>query len=110
MAISTNLLLKHLSGQLGKQLVIKQYTDKTVVAKYPDMSSRKLSKKQRQMALMMEDANDNVRTIMASEATRNAAQVRLNVTRNKLYHALIREYFKTQPRPEVPELKKGKKK
>jgi len=38
MAISNSLLLKELSGQLGKQLVFRQYGDKTVVSKYPDNS------------------------------------------------------------------------
>ena len=33
MAISNNLLLKELSGQIGKQLVFKQYVDRTAVSK-----------------------------------------------------------------------------
>ena len=94
MAISKNLLLKQLSGHLGKQIVFKQYGDKTVVSKYPDMSRRKLSPKQLQVNETMEKANDEAKSILADEELRNAAQVRLNVTRNKLYTALIREYFK----------------
>ena len=43
MAISNNLLLKTLSGQIGKQLVFNQYGYKTMVSKYPDMSRRVLS-------------------------------------------------------------------
>jgi hypothetical protein len=95
MAISKNLLLKNLSGHIGQQIVIKQYGDKTVMTKYPDMSSRKLSLKQKQVNKVMEEANEVARDIIAHEETRNAAQVRLNVTRNKLYTALIKEYFKT---------------
>lgn len=37
MAISENILFKKLSGHLGKQIVFKQYSDKTVVSQYPDM-------------------------------------------------------------------------
>src|SRR3954468_16357615 len=35
MARMGNSLLKDLQGSIGKQLVVKQYADKTVVAKYP---------------------------------------------------------------------------
>lgn len=94
MAISKNLLLEKLSGHLGKQLVFKQYGDKTVVSTYPDMSRRKLSPKQKRINTIMEEANYEAKRIMADEELRSEAQVRLNVTRNKLYTALIKEYFK----------------
>ena len=42
----------------------------------------------------MEAANFAAKRIMADEELRNEAQVRLNVTRNKLYTALIKEYFR----------------
>ena len=95
MAISENLLLKKLSGHLGKQIVFKQYGDKTVVTKYPDMSRRKLSPKQLRINEIMEEANEKAKAILGNEVLRNEAQVRLNVTSNKLYTALIKEYFKT---------------
>jgi hypothetical protein len=41
----------------------------------------------------MQEANDEAQRILANEELRMAAQVRLNVTRNKLYTSLIREYF-----------------
>lgn len=89
-----NLLLKNLSGHIGKQIVIRQYGDKTVMSKYPDMSKRKLSVKQKRVNKTMEDANDEAHSIMADDTLRNEAQLRLNVTSNKLYTALISEYFK----------------
>ena len=94
MAISESLLLKKLSGHIGKELVFKQYGDKTVVSKYPNMSRRVLSSAQLQVNETMAEANYEARRIMADEELRNAAQVRLNVKRNKLYTALIKEYFK----------------
>ncbi len=94
MAISNNLLLKKLSGHIGRQLVVKQYGDKTIISQYPDMSRRKLSVKQKKVNKIMEQANDEAKRIMADENLRNAAQVRLNVTSNKLYTSLIKEYFK----------------
>ena len=45
-----NILAKGLKGQIGKQLVFKQYGEKTVVTRYPDMSKvvpSELQKKQR---------------------------------------------------------------
>lgn len=36
--INQHSLLKGLKGQIGKQLVFKQYGKKTVVSRYPDMS------------------------------------------------------------------------
>jgi hypothetical protein len=109
MAISNNPLLHKLSGQIGKQLVFKQYGDKTVVSKYPDMSRRKLSPKQIQVNEMMADAHYQAKTVLATEELRVAAQVRLNVTRNRLYTALIKEYFKTMlPTTETPAGDQGK--
>jgi hypothetical protein len=95
MATNKSIFLK-LSGQLNKELVFKQYGDKTVVTKYPDMSKRTLSAKQIQMQERMEEANYSAKSIMADDEQRQAAQVRLNVTRNKLYTALIKEFFKIQ--------------
>lgn len=41
----------------------------------------------------MEAAEEEAKRILADETSRNATQVRLNVTANKLYTALIREFF-----------------
>ena len=94
MARSENFLLKKLSGHLGKQIVFKQYGDKTIMTQYPDMSGRKLSDKQRRVNELMEEANIEAKRILADEQLKMEAQSRLNVTRNKLYTALIKEYFK----------------
>jgi hypothetical protein len=94
MATTESLLLKKTHGHIGKQIVLKQYGDKTVISKYPDMSKRKLSPKQVRVNEIMEEANYVAQGIMADDELRSAAQVRLNVTRNKLYTSLIKEYFK----------------
>ncbi|RPE12793.1 hypothetical protein EGT74_04410 [Chitinophaga lutea] len=86
--------MKKLSGHVGREVVFKQYGDKTVVSKYPDMSNRTLSPKQVRNNEIMEEANYEAKRIMADEELRHAAQVRLNVTSNKLYTSLVREYFK----------------
>ena len=48
MATLCNPLLKGLKGAVGKQLVFKQYQDKTVVTRYPDMSKVKPSEGQKE--------------------------------------------------------------
>jgi len=93
MAINKSIFFKF-SGQINKELVFKQYGGITVVSKYPNMSKRTLSDKQKQVHEMMTGANYTAKSIMADEEQSKAAQVRLNVTRNKLYTALIKEYFK----------------
>ena len=95
MAISNSVLLKLLSGQMNKEIVFKQYGDKTVISKYPDMSKRTFTDKQLQVQEKMYEAHFTAKGIMANEELASAAQVRLNVTRNKLYTALIKEYFKS---------------
>jgi hypothetical protein len=94
MAITQNLIMQKLSGHIGKEIVFKQYGDKTVVTRYPDMSKRVLSEKQLRINEIMQEANWAAKEILASETLRNEAQVRLNTTRNRLYTALIKEYFK----------------
>lgn len=92
MAIHNSVFLK-LSGHLNKEIVFKQYGDKVVVSAYPDMSKRTLSPKQLENQEIMQEANAIAKGIMANEELSQAAQVRLNVTHNKLYTALIKEYF-----------------
>ena len=95
MAKSTNLLLQNVSGHLGKQFVVKQYGNKTVLAAYPEtLKKRKRTPKQKVVTNMMEEANDYALDTIADTVTRDAAQVRLNVLRNKLYTALVSEFFK----------------
>lgn len=94
MAISENILLKKMRGRVGKQFVLKQYGEKTVVCKYPDLSQRVLSQKQLRVNEIMEEANYAAKAILADKVLSAEAQVRLNVTRNRLYPALVREYFK----------------
>lgn len=93
MPISDNILLKQLRGTFGKQIVVKQYGDKTVLTNYPDMSNRKLSPKQMEANEKMRNANYYAQGIMSNKETKDAALLRLKVLENKLYRALIKEYM-----------------
>ena len=91
MAISNNPLLKGVRGAINKQIVVREYFGKTIISGYPDMSGRKQSQKQTRQTDRLKQANIEERAILSDEQQRNAAQVRLNVQRNRLRSALLSE-------------------
>ena len=91
MAISRNILMSGVSGAIAKQIVFCNYGGKQIVRAYPDMSDRVLSPKQLRRNEIMRLANEELYTIKANKELRDAAQLRLNVTSNKLHHALMSE-------------------
>ncbi|MEO8583408.1 MAG: hypothetical protein ABI415_06405 [Flavitalea sp.] len=96
MAVSNNAITAGLTGTLGKQLVFRTRNGKTFVSSYPNMSERKLSAKQKKMNEIMKGANVKAKEIMSVDKDRDEAQVRLNVPRNRLYNALIKEYLRKE--------------
>ena len=54
--LPANAALSKMSGQLGKQIVFKQYGDKTVVTQYPDMSRVKPSLLQKHKRSIFKEA------------------------------------------------------
>jgi hypothetical protein len=102
MATTRNILMTNTSGNIDKQIVFKRYGDKTVISKYPDMSRVRRSDNQKRMNDMMEAANEAARMIMYDEKLKMEAQVRLDVTTNKLYNALVREFFQIHKHDEDP--------
>jgi valyl-tRNA synthetase len=91
MAISKNMLRKGVTGSINKQLVIREVNNKIVISAYPDFSNRVFTKKQLAYQEKMRQVNREVKLIKSDEQLRNAAMLRLNVTRNKLHHALLKE-------------------
>lgn len=89
-----NVITAGWTGALGKQVVFRQLHGQTVSSAYPDMSNRVLTAKQLKINELMKEANIHARLILTDEQSRHAAQVRLDVPRNKLYTALIKEYYK----------------
>jgi hypothetical protein len=80
------------SGRIG-DVVIKRYKDKTVISAVPDMTGRKLSSKQKAANQLMRKANLYARRVMADAKLRAEACVRLEVTPNKLYRALVKDFL-----------------
>lgn len=96
MAISKNILTQGFTGTIDKMIVFRNYNGKIVVSKYPDMSGRKLSAKQKKQNKRMTKANEYAQEIIADSKMKNDAQIRLDVPRNKLYRSLVKEYFSKQ--------------
>lgn len=103
MAISKNPLLVSTRGTFNKQIVIRQVNGQTILSAYPNMDDRKFSELQLKTQDRMTKANEYAQEILEDEQLRNAAQVRLNVLRNKLYNALIKEFFAKGDVTEGPE-------
>ncbi len=98
MARMDNHLLKNLNGTLGKQLVVKQYSDKTVVTKYPDMHRVKPSELQMLYKTLFAEA-----VAYAQAINRDPQQRTLYLEKVKkgqsVYHYALKEYLeKNKPK------------
>lgn len=90
--IKTNSVFAALQGTIGKELVFKHYSDKVVVAKYPDMSRVKPSERQKQQRIHLKNAN-----AYAQEVTRNperrAMYEKYLKKGESVYKKALKDYF-----------------
>jgi hypothetical protein len=89
---NTNLIISHFSGKLG-EVVVKRYKDKIVLSAIPDMSSRKLSKKQKDYHRLMREANKYAQKVIMDAEHAEFARKALKVEPAELYRALVSEYI-----------------
>jgi hypothetical protein len=89
-------LIQTLSSQFGGKVVLRTRYGKTEIMQSPNFKKRKLSEKQIEMNEMMYVASGYAKNIIADKKLKDAAQLRLNVPSNRLYHALVKEYFKME--------------
>lgn len=89
----TNVILKQLRGQIGKQLVVKQYGNKTVVSAYPDMSKIKPSKLQIKRRNYFAEAVANAQSIL-HDPVKKAAYTQQLKKGQSVYHAAIKEFLR----------------
>src|SRR6266700_997388 len=94
MIVTGNPLFVGVSGKL-KNLVVKQYADKTVITSVPDMSGRKLSKKQKDANERMRFAILSARTITADPREKQRACELLQVPPNKVFRAIVKQFLLT---------------
>lgn len=90
---TNNLLLHQLSGHLGKQIVIKRYGKKTILAKYPDMSKVKPSAKQKEKRKNFAKAVAYARSIN-NDPVKCAAYKKKLKKGQTVFHYAISEYLK----------------
>jgi hypothetical protein len=90
---TNNFVMMGLRGAFGKQVVFRQRNGKTFVSAYPDMSNRKLSEKQKKVGETMGKAAAYALDIMGDADKLKEVQFRLDLPKNKIYNALVKEYF-----------------
>ena len=93
-----DLLLSDIHGQLGKQLVVKQYDYGTVVTKYPDMSRVKRTSRQKQNNGRFKEAVLYAQSIIRNPDKRAAyvkklARSKKTKATRSVYHAAISEFL-----------------
>ncbi len=94
MIVTGNPLLMGVSGKL-KNIVVKQYKDKTVITAVPDMSGRKLSQKQKNANERMRLAIQSAKKITADPRLRQRACEMLQVPPNKVFRAIVKQFLLT---------------
>lgn len=76
-----NALFKQLRGALGKQIVIKQYKDKTVITAYPKTSTKKKKKPSPVQTIQQNDF---------AKAVQYAQEIIYNPAKKKAYAKKVR--------------------
>src|SRR3954447_1724 len=93
MATMGSNLLKDLKGHLGKQIVVKQYADKTVVTKYPY-----IKRKQKPTELQQVYRDHFTKAVQYARSINNSPEQRA-IYRQKVnkgqsvYHYALKEYL-----------------
>lgn len=90
---NSNVLLRKLKGQIGKQLVVKQYGAKTVVSAYPDMSNVKPSKLQTKRRDYFAEAVAYAQGIL-HDPEKKAAYAKQLKKGQSVYNAAIKEFLR----------------
>jgi len=103
----SNLILKGFSGAIGKQIVVKQYGDKTVITKFPDMTRVKPTANQKMRRGVFTEAIAYAKSIIGSPAKKAAYQKKLKKGQ-RVYQAAISEYMKKHIKESEFKLKKRK--
>ena len=95
MASNNSILLKGVSGQLGKQIVIKRYGKKSVITKYPDMSNVKPSALQRKGRNKFAEAVVYAQHIIRNPELKEQYRARMPKKAKSVYSYAIKEYMRS---------------
>jgi predicted nucleotidyltransferase len=92
MMVTGNPLLEGVSGKM-KNLVVKQYEDKIVLAAAPDMSRRKLTQKQKEVNERMRLAIMCAQALTENPRQKQRACELLQVPPNKVFRAIVKQFM-----------------
>jgi hypothetical protein len=87
-----NILLDHVRGQIGKQIVVKRYGKKTVITAYPDMSRIKPSSLQKQKRKVFAEAVKYAQKINRDPEKKALYKKKIKKGQT-IYHYAIKEYL-----------------
>ena len=90
----SNVLLHQVSGQIGKQIVVKRYGKKTVISAYPDMSRVKPSKLQKVKRKSFADAVAYAKAIN-NDPVKKALYKKKAKKGQRVFNYAIKEYLKS---------------
>ena len=90
--LKKNSVLSGLSGTVGKELVFKQYADKVVVSKYPDMSKVKPSALQKAGRQRIKEANAYASSVLHNPVLKAEWEKTLQPGES-VYHKARKAYF-----------------
>jgi hypothetical protein len=93
--LKRNSLLNALQGSIGKELVFKQYGDKTVVTKFPDMSKVKPSRLQKLQRNKMKEANAYASAVKRDPKLRKKFEEKLKPGES-VFHKAKKEFFEKE--------------
>jgi hypothetical protein len=90
-------ILNKAKGQIGKEIVVKQYNYGTVITRYPDMSKIKKSVLQKKEQSLFKEAVKYAQSIIRDP--KKKAEYAKKLSKGKsVYHAAIQEYLKNKRR------------
>lgn len=99
MAISkNNIVTESLSGKVGN-VIFKNYNNKTVISKYPDMSNVVKTEKQKENQLQFKAAQAYAKSII-SDPEKKLAFIKTIPKDKTVYHAAISKYLKENKTPQ----------
>jgi hypothetical protein len=81
-----------LQGALGKEIVFKQYADKVVVTKYPDMRRVKPTALQKAQRNLLKQANEYAQQVLRDPALKAAMEKEL-LPGESVYHKAKKAFF-----------------
>ena len=87
-----NTILHALRGKIGNQIVVKQYGDKTVITKYPDMSHLKPTPLQQKYRNDFAEAVAYARKINNNPREKEKYLEKIEAG-DTVYHYAMREFF-----------------